>query len=80
MRRKLIALALLTCGAVIIPLGVARANHSCVSYSATAPVIGTRSDTKCGPGTGTRPFRYWYCHSTPPAGEAFCVVVDAHTP
>lgn len=79
-RRLLLAgcamLAILSAG------GVSGATHTCASYSVTAPVVGTQAGTKCSPvpTTYTHPFYIRYCGGVPPAGVAYCVIADLHTP
>lgn len=80
MMKKLSALVLF---AAIALGGVAIAGPSdeCVSYTVTAPVVGTRQGTQCSPPThfgGT--LSGGHCEGIPPAHVAACVTFVLHLP
>ncbi|MEX2556707.1 MAG: hypothetical protein WEB06_13915 [Actinomycetota bacterium] len=56
----------------------ANADPSCVSYSVTAPVVGTLQDTRCVPlpGPFNVPFSVSNCRGVPPLGTTVCIGVD----
>ena len=62
----------------------AQAGQDCVTYSVTAPVAGTRSDTRCVPVVLPSPFLSPFdtgnCKNVPPAGYSSCVSARVYTP
>jgi hypothetical protein len=58
----------------------ASAKNICVTASATAPVIGTRSGMRCVPSPYTQTFWFQNCRSIPPAGFYMCVTLTADLP
>jgi len=62
-------------------LAVAGTSDECVSYSFTAPIVGTRQATKCSPPT---PFKGTLsggnCQGVPPLNVAACVTFTLHLP
>jgi hypothetical protein len=77
-RLSLLLVCLLVLG--ITPLAVA--DTECVSYELTAPVIGTRSGTRCIvlPHPFDVPFSVQNCKTVPPLGVMVCVSLDLHLP
>lgn len=65
--------------ALLVPPS-AQAGNTCVSYSVTAPVIGTKSGSPCVPTPFGQGITWYYCSGTPPIGEAHCVRVHAYLP
>lgn len=85
MKAKIAFAFLVLTGAVwIAALKPAAGGHVCASYSVTAPVVGTKQDTKCLPtplpSPFTRPFSHYECVAVPPAGVSACATISAHTP
>lgn len=82
MRR--LSLALLVLCVAVGASGVGEANHACVTYNVTAPVVGNKADTKCSPQSlppdFTEPIRLRHCEFVPPAGVSACVIVSLHVP
>ena len=60
--------------------GVSSATNICVSYTATGPLIGTRSGMRCVPSPYTHTFTFWNCKSIPPAGIYTCFTLTADLP
>jgi hypothetical protein len=79
MRRNAAVLALLVSG-VLAGVHPASATQDCVTITTTAPIVGTRTTTRCGPGFFTHPFFFRGCHSVPPAGVVVCVETTIQTP
>ena len=81
---KVLALALLLAAAIVAALAPAAARTTCANYSVTAPVIGTKSDTRCSPvlmpTNFTNPLGGGSCPSVPPAGLKVCVSATTHMP
>lgn len=78
--RRAVALSLLAGGLLVAAFRPAAATHACVSYSITAPGVGTLQDTKCTISPFTQPFWFQQCQGVPPAGTTVCATVDADTP
>ena len=57
---------------------------ACAGYSATAPVVGTRSGTACAPiqlpPNFSNPFGGGSCPEVPPAGVAACASARVYLP
>jgi hypothetical protein len=78
-RTRRFLLAAIVVVAVLAP-GLGNATDACVSYSATAPVVGTKTGRNCAPTPFTHWITWYYCGGTPPIGEAHCVSVTVTTP
>jgi hypothetical protein len=70
--------------ALILTIGFsgrgASATNICVTYYAKAPVVGTRSGTRCASSPFTHTFFFQNCKSIPPAGVYACVTLTADLP
>ena len=81
--RTAIGAAVLTAATIVSTFGSASAGQDCVSYSVTAPVLGTRTGTRCTPNLPpplTEPTTDNQCGGVPPANTTFCVTVTVYTP
>jgi hypothetical protein len=80
-RALTLILVILVMAIAAIGIGQALAAKDCVSYSVTAPFVGTRQGTACPiPNPFTQPFRLFHCENVPPAGVSACVTIDTHVP
>lgn len=64
----------------VLPNQGASAGQICASYWARAPVVGYRSDTRCGPSIFSHRLTVWDCESFPPVGVSGCVTVSVDLP
>ena len=81
--RKALAAVALVAAVPLSALGSASAGQDCVTYSVTAPFLGTRSGTRCTanlPYPFTQPFTDYQCGGVPPANTTFCITVTIYTP
>ena len=75
--------AILAAASIAGTTGAAHAGQDCVTYSVTAPVLGTRTGTRCSPNLPallSQPFTDGQCGGLPPADTTFCVTVTVYTP
>jgi len=75
--------ALITMVIAALGAGVsARAGTECAHYVVTAPIIGTRSGSRCVnlPPVFDFPFSVEDCQGIPPLGVSECAGVDLHLP
>ena len=75
--------AVLAMGSIVAASGSAHAGADCVTYSVTAPAVGTRTGTRCSPtlpGLFSQPFTNDQCGGLPPAKTTFCLTVTVYTP
>jgi hypothetical protein len=81
--RRAIGSILLVAGPVFAAFGSASAGADCAGYTVSAPVLGTRSGTRCTPNLPppfTQPFTDNQCGGVPLAKTTFCVTVTVYTP
>lgn len=82
MRIRTALLAAVLVAAPALASSPASANHLCVHYEVTAPVVGTNQGTPCSPVgiPGPNYKELGNCQNVPPAGLRVCAVVMTHTP
>ena len=85
MKRSMVLFALtLVVLLVCAPFGAQASRRTCVSYTITAPVVGTKSDTKCTPVDYPEDwdgYESWSnCDGIPPAGYSRCITVATNLP
>jgi len=81
-RRALGAIVLMA-APIVSALGSASAGQDCATYSVTAPVLGTRTGTRCTtnlPPQLAQPITHQECGGVPPAKTTFCVTVTVYVP
>lgn len=81
--RRAVGSVLLVAASIVSVFDVASAGQDCVTYSVTAPFLGTRSGTRCTanfPPPFTEPSSDSQCGGVPPANTSFCVTVTIYTP
>jgi hypothetical protein len=74
---------LLAAAPVLSAAGVASAGRDCVTYSVSAPFLGTPHGTRCTanmPPPFTQAFTDSQCGGIPPANTSFCLTVTIYTP
>jgi len=60
--------------------GGARASQDCATADLSAPLVGSRSVTRCVPGLFTQRFWVQNCKYVPPAALSLCLTVTLYTP
>lgn len=74
---------ILAAAPIVAAFAPASAGRDCVSWTVTAPFIGTRQGTRCTanlPPPFTQPFTDSQCGGIPPANTSFCTTVTIYTP
>ena len=83
MRKRASMLALAAVITTVLAAGTSsHAGTECADYSVTAPIVGTRSGSRCVnlPPLFDFPFSLHNCQGVPPLGVTACAGVDLHLP
>jgi hypothetical protein len=81
--RRAIACVVLVAAPMVASFGSASAGKDCVTYTVTAPFLGTRTGTRCTgnlPPPFTQPFTDDQCTGVPPAKTTVCTTITVYTP
>lgn len=83
LRRRVFACVLVVAAPIVSAFGSASAGKDCVTYTVTAPFLGTRTGTRCTsnlPPPFTQPFTDHQCTGVPPANISVCTTITVYTP